>query len=218
MLITETLTQDLNSFFKRKDILSILENSTYLDENDTSFSLNNIPIFENKRLGINTVFYNDIENLNGDIDVVLEELAEANNIDKNSLGVIVEDYRIIMDPSIIKAIPRYIIKEVSKNSIESTLVESCLYNYLETENEEYLDIMCNPECLLETKNWSNDIKYYDKDMEANIYKRILYSVYNYLDDDIDTSKYSKSWTEKANKIKSALDVSLKNKIPNAIKK
>ena len=207
MFISQSMMDDLYKISS----LDILDNSVYLNEQETVIIPQNIPIFENKRLGINTVFYDDIENLNEDIDVVLEELAEANNIDKDSLGVIVEDYRIIMDPSIIKAIPRYIIKEVSENSIESTLVESCLYNYLETENEEYLDIMCNPECLLETKNWSNDIKYYDKDMEANIYKRILYSVYNYLDDDIDTSKYSKSWTEKANKTKSALDVSLKIK-------
>lgn len=212
MFISQSMMDDLYKISS----LDILDNSIYLNEQETVITPQNIPIFENKRLGINTVFYDDIENLDEDIDIVLEELAEANNIDKDSLGVIVEDYRIIMDPSIIKAIPKYIIKEVSENSIESTLVESCLYNYLETENEEYLDIMCNPECLLENKNWSNDIKYYDKDIEVNIYKRILYSIYNYLDDDIDTSKYSKSWTEKANKIKSALDVSLRNKIPSAM--
>lgn len=110
MFISQSMIDDLYKISS----LDILDNSVYLNEQETVIIPQNIPIFENKRLSINTVFYNDIENLNGDIDVVLEELAEANNIDKDSLGVIVEDYRIIMDPSIIKAIPRYIIKEVSE--------------------------------------------------------------------------------------------------------
>ena len=149
MLIT---SKQLNNLYETS-CLDILNNSTYLTEHEAILNTIEVPILENTRLGVNTVYYKDIEkiceNHNCYPHEALKIIAESSNVDENSICVSIDESDIILDQSITKEFPQYVIIPESEYSIPSIFVEACIYNYIINDlDEDFLYILSNPDLML----------------------------------------------------------------------
>ena len=150
MLIT---TKQLGSLYEMS-ALDVLDNSTYLDESEAILNPIAVPVLENTRLDICTVSYKDIQKVCEDYgcytNEALNSIAEASNVDIDHIAVAIDESDIILDPSIINEFYQYTIIPESDYSIPSVFIESCLDNYIGSNfDEDYLDIMVEPELFLE---------------------------------------------------------------------
>ena len=126
---------------------SILDEAVLLDESESVTKLQAIPVIENSRLDCGLVHINDLDNIVEDYDCSYEDafcaIAEQNEIDPNSLAVVVEDYSIIETPELVDLVPNIVVKPISE---DNAIYQFCDYavsalneGYL-TE-EEFNDIM-----------------------------------------------------------------------------
>ena len=145
---------------------SILENATYLSEYESTISPYSIPIVENTRLGTNIVNYEDIERLceeyGWSISKAMNKIANSNHTD--NLTISVPEDRILEDASIMEEVSgmSYVVQPVSESNIVSQYVDYCVASFLESGDEEYIELCVNPEFLLE----ADEPSYYDKQSAA----------------------------------------------------
>ena len=96
---------------------SILDEAVLLDESESVTKLPSIPVVENSRLGCGMVSINDLCNLVEDYDCSFEDafcsIAEENEIDTDSLAVVVEDYNLIEMPELVDIVPNIVVKPIS---------------------------------------------------------------------------------------------------------
>ena len=140
MLIQESELNTYNSD-------AIIDEAVILDESESIIKLPAIPVVENSRLDCGLVHINDLDSIVEDYDCSYEDafcaIAEQNELDPNSLAVVVEDYSIIETPELVDLVPNIVVKPISE---DNTIYQFCDYavsalneGYL-TE-EEFNDIM-----------------------------------------------------------------------------
>ena len=121
---------------------SILDEAVLLDESESVTKLPSIPVVENSRLGCGMVSINDLCNLVEDYDCSFEDafcsIAEENEIDTDSLAVVVEDYNLIEMPELVDLVPNIVVKPISEDNIVYQFVDACINEYYETGNEDWL--------------------------------------------------------------------------------
>ena len=140
MLIQESELNTYNSD-------AIIDEAVILDESESIIKLPAIPVVENSRLDCGLVHINDLDSIVEDYDCSYEDafcaIAEQNELDPNSLAVVVEDYSIIETPELVDLVPNIVVKPISE---DNAIYQFCDYavsalneGYL-TE-EEFNDIM-----------------------------------------------------------------------------
>lgn len=146
---------------------SILDEAVLLDESESVTKLPSIPVVENSRLGCGMVSINDLCNLVEDYDCSFEDafcsIAEENEIDTDSLAVVVEDYNLIEMPELVDLVPNIVVKPISEDNIVYQFVDACINEYYETGDEDWLyNILDEAESLIKAP--SNDDNYLYKDL------------------------------------------------------
>ena len=133
--------------FKKEDLalneaMSILENAEYLSEDECLLDPNTIPVFENARLDMHIVTYNDMVKLSEsyglDADECLQCVAETNQIDPSTIAVAIDEADSIVDPDIVTDFPQVVINPISEESLAYKFCEACVDAYAETADEDYL--------------------------------------------------------------------------------
>ena len=146
---------------------SILDEAVLLDESESIIKLPSVPVVENSRLGCGMVSINDLCNLVEDYDCSFEDafcsIAEENEIDTDSLAVVVEDYNLIEMPELVDLVPNIVVKPISEDNIVYQFVDACINEYYETGDEDWLyNILDEAESLIKAP--SNDDNYLYKDL------------------------------------------------------
>ena len=146
---------------------SILDEAVLLDESESITKLPSVPVVENSRLGCGMVSINDLCNLVEDYDCSFEDafcsIAEENEIDTDSLAVVVEDYNLIEMPELVDLVPNIVVKPISEDNIVYQFVDACINEYYETGDEDWLyNILDEAESLINAP--SNDNNYLYKDL------------------------------------------------------
>ena len=136
---------------------SILDEAVLLDESESVTKLPSIPVVENSRLGCGMVSINDLCNLVEDYDCSFEDafcsIAEENEIDTDSLAVVVEDYNLIEMPELVDIVPNIVVKPISEDNIVYQFVDACINEYYETGDEDWLyNILDEAESVLHGKS------------------------------------------------------------------
>ena len=136
---------------------SILDEAVLLDESESVTKLPSIPVVENSRLGCGMVSINDLCNLVEDYDCSFEDafcsIAEENEIDTDSLAVVVEDYNLIEMPELVDLVPNIVVKPISEDNIVYQFVDACINEYYETGDEDWLyNILDEAESVLHGKS------------------------------------------------------------------
>ena len=135
MLLSESELNMYNTY-------SILDEAVLLDESESIVKLPAIPVVENSRLGCGMVSINDLCNLVEDYDCSFEDafcsIAEENEIDTDSLAVVVEDYNLIEMPELVDIVPNIVVKPISEDNIVYQFVDACINEYYETGDEDWL--------------------------------------------------------------------------------
>lgn len=144
--------------FKKEDLalneaMSILENAEYLSEDECLLDPNTIPVFENARLDMHIVTYNDMVKLSEsyglDADECLQCVAETNQIDPSTIAVAIDEADSIVDPDIVTDFPQVVINPISEESLAYKFCEACVDAYAETADEDYLWFAIDESYLLE---------------------------------------------------------------------
>lgn len=162
MFISQSMIDDLYKISS----LDILDNSIYLNEQETIITPQNIPIIENTRLNKGIIDYEYIRYISESNSVSLEDsyslICESSNLNTDDCCVSISEDEIIIDPNIINNFTNYIIRPIPNEGLIDTFIESCIENYITSENESYLDMMVNPEDYIfnevEQKNQKEKIK------------------------------------------------------------
>lgn len=145
MFISQSMIDDLYKISS----LDILDNSIYLNEQETIITPQNIPIIENTRLNKGIIDYEYIRYISESNSVSLEDsyslICESSNLNTDDCCVSISEDEIIIDPNIINNFTNYIIRPIPNEGLIDTFIESCIENYITSENESYLDMMVNPE-------------------------------------------------------------------------
>lgn len=161
--------------FKKEDLalneaMSILENAEYLSEDECLLDPNTIPVFENARLDMHIVTYNDMVKLSEsyglDADECLQCVAETNQIDPSTIAVAIDEADSIVDPDIVTDFPQVVINPISEESLAYKFCEACVDAYAETADEDYLWFAIDEEYLLEADKAPET-----KEKKDNIFKR-----------------------------------------------
>lgn len=144
--------------FKKEDLavneaMSILENAEYLSEDECLLDPNTIPVFENARLDMHIVTYNDMVKLSEsyglDADECLQCVAETNQIDPSTIAVAIDEADSIVDPDIVTDFPQVVINPISEESLAYKFCEACIDAYAESADEDYLLFAIDEDYLLE---------------------------------------------------------------------
>lgn len=144
--------------FKKEDLalneaMSILENSEYLSEEESLIDPKTIPVFENARLDLHIVKYNDMiklaESYGLDGNECVYCIAETNNIDPESIAVALDEADAILDPDSVDDFPKIAINPISEESLAYKFCEACIDAYAESADEDYLWFAIDEGYLLE---------------------------------------------------------------------
>lgn len=106
---------------------------------------NIIPLIERK----NKIFlkFNDIKYFNEeyglDYNYILTEIAFNNNINKRDITIAINESDIILNPNIVYNFNNIAIIPISENNLIYQFCEDCIDAFLETENEEYFELLIN---------------------------------------------------------------------------
>ena len=154
---------------------SLIINNTY--DNYTTISadeFNNIDIIPIIQIQeSNVVNYKDINEFCDNNDIYLEDAINS-IINKNkldNLSLCVEEYELIKDPYISDIYPDIIIKPLSENDSISQFVDECVNMFLESDNEEYINIDNMIDILNEKFQWSangGDPRPRNKNFDLNV--------------------------------------------------
>ena len=146
MLFTE---QDLNA----NNAWTILENATYLSEDESIVNPQTIPVKEVSRLGYGVVRFDDVEKLSEDygcdyIDAMYA-IAEASDMNPEYLAVSVPEEDIIAYPEIVNELANIVIQPLSEYDFGYRYVDMCLEAWDNTGDEGYLEAIVDDSCLYE---------------------------------------------------------------------
>ena len=126
MLFTESQLR-MNS-----DPMAVLNEATYLDENEALIRPQTIPIAENSRIGAYTVRFDDVHRLAEShgasyLDAVVA-IAESSGVDPAHLKVAVDEAEIICNPDVVLALPEngVVVAPLSENSLAFQYVTECI--------------------------------------------------------------------------------------------
>ena len=141
--------EDLNRYDPIQEAADILNESVYLDESESILHPMAIPVVENARIGAHVVAFEDVERLAEDYGAdyidAMQAIAEANEIEMDSLAVSVPEWKIIADPEVVNELNNVIVKPISSNSAVYQLVEACIDAAVEedeeTVNESYIELL-----------------------------------------------------------------------------
>ena len=149
MLFTEN---DLNYV----NALDLLEEATYLSEDESIINPATIPVKEVKRLGYGVVRFDDVDKLSEDygIDYIdaMYAIAEASDMDPEHLAVSVPEEDIIAYPEIVNELANIVVQPLSENDFEYQYVDMCLEAWDNTGDESYLEAIVEDYYLEECAN------------------------------------------------------------------
>ena len=114
------------------DPIAVLNEATYLDENEAIIRPQTIPIAENSRIGAYTVRFDDVHRLaeshgTSYLDAVVS-IAESSGVDPAYLKVAVDEAEIICNPDVVLALPEnsVVVAPLSENSLAFQYVTECI--------------------------------------------------------------------------------------------
>ena len=112
--------------------MAVLDEATYLDENEAIIRPQTVPVRENTRIGAYVVDFDDIHRLaeNHGIDYIdaVVSVAEASGIDPTALKVAVNEAEIICNPEVVLALPEagVVVAPISESSLAYQYVTECI--------------------------------------------------------------------------------------------
>lgn len=123
----------------KKDLVNVLiENSNFIN---FSNEISNIPIIN--KYDSNLIDYDKISELEEKYGLnsneVIDELAESNNIDPDSICVLIEESELYNDINCVNYYPNYALYPVSENSLENLTIDSILEEYELYNDDSILD-------------------------------------------------------------------------------
>ena len=136
--------------FKQEDLVTenydpiqeatdIINESVYLEEEESITPVQYIPVVENKRIGANVVKFEDIDRITEEYSVsyldAMEAVAEANEISMDELAVAVPEWRIIANPSIVNELANVVLTPANSNSDAYIFCEACVESLFEDDEE-----------------------------------------------------------------------------------
>lgn len=123
--------------------MGILDEATYLTEDEGLRRVQTVPLRENQSLDCNLVDFSDIEGLCEDYGLDYEQaidlLSEANGLPSCLIAVAVPEEVLIESPGLADAIPQVVVTPLSKNDLIGTFIEAAVTEALETGNDVVLD-------------------------------------------------------------------------------
>ena len=127
-----------------QEAADILNESVYLTEEESILNVNTVPVVTNERIGAHVVAFNDVERLAEDhgVDYItaMQAIAEANEIDFDSLATSVPEWKVIADPEVVNELNNVIIAPISSSNPVYQFVEACINAAIEEDNMGYVDI------------------------------------------------------------------------------
>lgn len=140
MLITESQLNRSTTGFE-----SILDEAVYLNETESALSPVAVPVVENSRIGAAVVNFADVERLAEencmDYFEAVDAIAEANEIDVDSIAVAVDEARIIMDPEIVNECHNVVVRPISENSDAFIFVDMMLEAFENTGDVTFMNML-----------------------------------------------------------------------------
>lgn len=112
--------------------MAVLNEATYLDEDEAIIRPQTIPVAENTRIGAYTVRFDDVhrlaENHGADYIDAVVAIAESSGIDPAYLKVAVDEAEIICNPDVVFALPEngVVVSPLSENSLAFQYVTECI--------------------------------------------------------------------------------------------
>lgn len=129
--------------YQRLDPLSILNQATYLTEQESASRLVTIPLKESSSLDCNLVSLSDLqfvcESYGLDYSGAIQALAEANGIPSCLIAAEVPEEALIESPELADDIPQVVVVPLSKNDPVSTFVEHVVECSLNEEDETIIE-------------------------------------------------------------------------------
>lgn len=156
----------------KKDLVNVLiENSNFIN---FSNEISNIPIIN--KYDSNLIDYDKISELEEKYGLnsneVIGELAESNNIDPDSICVLIEESELYNDINCVNYYPNYVLYPVSENSLENLTIDSILEEYELYNDDSILDkLLYNDLFIQEALDVMEDPKVAEerrKNMEADL--------------------------------------------------
>lgn len=140
MLITESQLNRSTTGFE-----NILDEAVYLNETESALSPVAVPVVENSRIGAAVVNFADVERLAEencmDYFEAVDAIAEANEIDVDSIAVAVDEARIIMDPEIVNECHNVVVRPISENSDAFIFVDMMLEAFENTGDVTFMNMI-----------------------------------------------------------------------------
>lgn len=140
MLITESQLNRSTTGFE-----NILDEAVYLNEAESALSPIAVPVVENSRIGAAVVNFADVERLAEencmDYFEAVDAIAEANEIDVNSIAVAIDEARIIMDPEIVNECHNVVVRPISENSDAFIFVDMMLEAFENTGDVTFMNML-----------------------------------------------------------------------------
>ena len=140
MLITESQLNRSTTGFE-----NILDEAVYLNETESALSPVAVPVVENSRIGAAVVNFADVERLAEencmDYFEAVDAIAEANEIDVDSIAVAVDEARIIMDPEIVNECHNVVVRPISENSDAFIFVDMMLEAFENTGDVTFMNML-----------------------------------------------------------------------------
>lgn len=141
------------------EALNVLENAEYLSEDISLSNPISIPIFENTELTddgsvLNVVQLSDIVKISEDYGVDVDEsiamIAEANEIEPESVAVAIKEELAYLDESIVNEFENnlVVLTPISEQSFAYKFVDSMVEAFVESADDFYLDFIINDDYYL----------------------------------------------------------------------
>ena len=159
-----------NENLNRGSVDSLLENSVYLDESVVLNTPMTVPVIQFNE-GTNIIPFDYVDRLSEetgwDLESTLDKVRSVNNIDHDSTVVCMEEYYALLHPELLDYLDAIgesvVLKEINDNDCVSQFVDYCLESYINTDDEGYMNLIANPESLLEwNSEFDLDTSYEDK--------------------------------------------------------
>lgn len=158
-----------NNELNKNNIDYVLENATYIDETVVLTSPMTVPIIQFDEANVIPFNYLDqlCEEYGWDLETSVDKVVRCNGIDRNNTVICMEEYYALLHPELVNELESIgesvVLKEINDNDCVSKFVDYCLESYINTDDESYMDLVANPEYLLEwNSEFDLDTSYEDK--------------------------------------------------------
>ena len=166
-----------NENLNRRSVDSLLENSVYLDQSVVLNTPMTVPVIQFNE-GTNIIPFDYVDRLSEetgwDLESTLDKVRNVNGIDRNNTVVCMEEYYALLHPELLNYLnsigESVVLKEINDNDCVSKFVDECVDMFLESDNDEYINIDNMIDILNEKFQWSADggIKPKNKDFSLNM--------------------------------------------------